>query len=376
MLSVEPVTSKKELLAFIKFPMDLYRGNSFHVPPIVDFELSTLDQKKNPAFDHCKASYWLVKKEGKIVGRIAGIIHDKELAEKGKARFGWIDFIDDQKVVDLLFETVKQWSEEQHASELHGPLGFTDLDFEGALVSVYDQMATQATIYNHPYYISHYERCGFTKAVDWVEVRSYVPKEVPRKIARSASLASNRFGLKIKEFKRAKDTLKYAEGVFKVLNEAYSDLYGYYELTEKQIKYYVDQYFGFIRKEYVSIVVNDKDEVVAVAISLPTLSRAFQKSKGSFFPFGFFHILKAFYSNKHLDLFLIGASPDYQKLGASAVIFNALLTTYIKKGVEYISTGPMLATNRAVLNQWAEFSEHLHDVNIRRRCYTKSLINE
>ncbi len=235
MLSVEPVTSKKELLAFIKFPMDLYRGNDFHVPPIVDFELSTLDQKKNPAFDHCKATYWLVKKEGKIVGRIAGIIHDKELAEKGKARFGWIDFIDDQKVVDLLFETVKDWSEEQNASELHGPLGFTDLDFEGALVSGYDQMATQATIYNHPYYISHYERCGFTKAVDWVEVRSYVPKEVPRKIARSASLASNRFGLKIKEFKRAKDTLKYAEGVFKVLNEAYSDLYGYYELTENRL---------------------------------------------------------------------------------------------------------------------------------------------
>lgn len=375
MLSVELVTSKKELLAFIKFPMELYKGNAYYVPPIVAFEISTLSDKKNPAFDHCIASYWVVKKENKIVGRIAGIIHKKEQDDNGKARFGWIDFINDSDVVDLLFDTVEKWAKEQNANQLHGPLGFTDLDFEGALISGYDQMATQATIYNHPYYIDQYERLGFTKAVDWVEVRCFVPQEIPRKIARSASLAASRFGLQVKKFKRAKDTIKYAEGVFKVLNEAYHDLYGYYQLTDKQIKYYVDQYFGFIRKEYVSVVTNDKDEVVAVAISLPSLSKAFQKAKGSFLPFGFLHILKAFYSNKHLDLFLIGASPQYQKLGASAVIFNALLSTYIEKGVEYVSTGPMLATNRAVLNQWAEFSEHLDEVNIRRRCYIKSLIN-
>ncbi len=367
-MEIQEVTTKKELKKFIKFPFRLYKGNNCYVPPLIDFELSTLLRDKNPAFDHSDAAYWVVKKENQIVGRIAAIILNQELEEKALARFGWVDFIDDLEVSQLLFETAKSWIQEKGASAIHGPMGFTDLDFEGALVSGFDQMATQATIYNYPYYIDHFKAWGMEVSASWIEIR-LIPKELPRKIKRASSIVSSRFGLQVKKFKKTKDILKYAPGVFEVLNEAYSHLYGYQPLSEKQIDYYIDQYFGFIRKEYVSIIVNKEDEVIGFALTLPSLSKAFQKAKGSLYPFGFLHVLKSFYFNKHIDLFLIGVKPSYQKLGANVLIFEDLFNTAKKNKVNYVSTGPMLADNNSVLNLWNDFE--LDPVDIKRSCFLK-----
>lgn len=367
-MEIQKITTKKELKKFIKFPFNLYKGNPYYVPPLVDFELSTLLEEKNPAFDHCEAAYWVVLKDNEIVGRIAAIVLNGELKEKSLARFGWVDFIDDLEVSKLLFETAKKWAEQKGANALHGPMGFTDLDFEGALVSGFDQLATQATIYNYPYYIDHFNSWGLVVSATWVEVR-LKPKELPRKIKRASSMVSSRFGLKVKKFNKTKDILKYAPGVFKVLNEAYSDLYGFQQLSAKQIDYYIDQYFGFIRKEYVCIIVNEEDEVVGFALTLPSLSKAFQKAKGSLYPFGFLHVLKSFYFNKHIDLFLIGVKPSYQKLGANVLIFEDLFNTAKKNNVNYVSTGPMLADNNNVLNLWNDFE--LDPVKIKRSCFRK-----
>lgn len=365
--------TKKDLKHFIKFPFELYKGVKEYVTPLMSFEYSTLMKTENPAFDHCEAKYWLAYRDGKIVGRIAAILLREELETKGLARFGWIDFIDDKEVSAELIRHAEEWAVSKGATNIHGPLGFTDLDFEGALVGGYDQLATQATIYNYPYYIDHFEHLGFKKAVDWIEHRGFVPKEHPKRLERMASVVSKRFGLEVKHFKKTKELLKYAPGVFEVLNAAYSNLYGYYPLSQKQIDYYVKQYFDFIRKEYVTIITNETDQVVAVAISLPSLSKALQKANGSLFPFGFIHVLKAFKSNKHLDLFLIGVLPSYQKMGASVLIFNELFKAYVKNGVEYFSTGPMLEDNSAVQNLWNEYDEILDDSGIRRRCFVKQI---
>lgn len=368
-LELHEVNTKKELIEFIEFPFSLYKGNKYYVPPLIDFELSTLRKDKNPAFEIADACYWVVKKEGKIVGRIAGIKINQELEEESKIRFGWIDFIDDSEVSKLLFDTLKDWGRKFGATSFHGPLGFTDLDFEGALEKGFDQQPTQATIYNYPYYIDHFKKFGFEQSATWKEFRAFVPDEVPRRIARSAQLVGKRFNFELKKFKKAKEILKYAPGVFDILNNSYSHLYGYHPLTEKQINYYIDQYFGFIRKEYVGIVVNEKDEVIAMAVCMPSLSNALQKAKGRMFPFGFIHILKAFLSNKVIDLFLIGASPDYQKLGANAVIFDELTRILIRKKAKYVTTGPMLLENRAAINNWESNKEILDDVDIQRSCY-------
>jgi len=369
-LSIREIESKKDLKQFIKFPFKLFKGNPNYVIPLIEFEESTLDKTKNPAFDHCDAKYWVAEKNGEIVGRIAAIIIEKELKEEQLVRFGWIDFIDDEEVAHLLLNTAKAWAEEKGATAIHGPMGFTDLDFEGALVSGFDQMATQATIYNNPYYIDYYKSWGLEVAATWVEIRGGVPTEVPRRITRAASMVKNRFGLSVKKFKKAKHLLKYAEGVFEVLNEAYSHLYGYQQLSEKQVKYYVEQYFGFVRKEFVCIVVNKEDEVVGFAISLPSLSTAFNKAKGSLFPFGFIHVLNSFFFNKHVDMFLIGVKPEYQKMGANALIFENLTSTYVKKKVNYVSTGPMMEENRGMLNSFNDY--HLDPIDIKRSVFRKN----
>jgi len=369
-LTIREIESKKHLKKFIKFPFKLYKGNPNYVIPLIEFEESTLNKSKNPAFDHSDAKYWLAEKEGEIVGRIAAIVIENELKEKELARFGWIDFIDDEEVAHLLLNTAKEWVESKGAKAIHGPMGFTDLDFEGALVSGYDHLATQATIYNYPYYIDYYKSWGLEVSATWVEMRGGIPSEVPRRITRAAQMVKNRFGLKVKEFKNAKQILKYAPGVFEVLNEAYAHLYGYQQLTNKQVDYYIDQYFGFVRKEFVCIVVNEEDEVVGFALSLPSLSKAFNKAKGSLFPFGFAHVLNAFFFGKHVDMFLIGVKPEYQKLGANALIFENLTSTYVQKKINYVSTGPMMEENRGMLNSFNDYD--LDPVDIKRCCFHKS----
>jgi len=368
-IEIKEITSKKDLKRFITFQFELYKGNPYYVIPLIDFEMSTLRKDKNPAFDHAEAKYWLAEQDGKIVGRIAAIILDHELKEKSLARFGWIDFVDDLAVSKALLETAKEWVSSKGAKSIHGPMGFTDLDFEGALTDGFDQLATQATIYNHPYYIDHYKAWDLEVAATWVELRGKAPSQNPEKVGRAVRIIKERFKVKLKEFKKAKEILKYAPGVFDVLNEAYEGLYGYYPLTPKQIDYYVDQYFGFVRKEFVCVIVDEEDQVVGFALTLPSLSKAFQKAKGSLFPFGFIHVLKSFYKNDTADLFLIGIKPAYQKLGIHALIFDHLQKVYEQKGIKYMASGPMLEDNSNVLNTWSQFD--LDIGKIKRSCFIK-----
>lgn len=367
-LEVKEVNSKKELKQFIKFPWKLYKDNPYYVTPLMDFEMSTLSKKKNPAFDHAEAAYWIVEKNGEIVGRIAAIVLESELKEKSLARFGWIDFVDDMEVSNLLLETAKAWAGSKGAKSIHGPMGFTDLDFEGALVAGFDELASQATIYNHPYYIDHYKSWKMDIAATWVEMRGKAPSVSHEKVERVARIITERFKVRVKKFKNTKEILKYAPGVFEVLNEAYADLYGYIPLSKKQIDYYVEQYFGFIRKEFVCIIINESDEVIGFALTMPSLSKAFQKAKGSLFPFGFIHVLRSFYFDDLADLFLIGVKPSFQKLGIHALIHDYLQKVYKKKGIKYMASGPMLESNKNVLNsmEWFDMEER-----VKRSCFIK-----
>ncbi len=371
-MKIEEVTNPKELTQFIKFPIKLFKDIEAYVPPLIDFELSTLKKDKNPAFEQAETKYWVVKQNNKIVGRIAGIILNEEIANNKLVRFGWIDFIDDKEVSSLLLNTVADWGKSKGATKIHGPLGFTDLDFEGALIDGFDQMATQATIYNPEYYQSHYEYFGLKKAVDWVEFRGRVPENIPDRLKRVASLTEQRSKLKIVQFKKSSELKKYAPDFFKLLNKLYKKLYGYHELTESQKKYYTEQYFGLIRKEFIIIVVDENDKVVGMAIAFPSISKALKKAQGSLFPFGFIHLLKDFYFAKDVDIFLIGVYPEYSSTGIVAYILNDLLEKGKKHGIERYATGPMLEENANVLNLLRQFEED-RTAEIKRRCFIKSI---
>ena len=370
-LVLTEVKQKNILLKFIKFPFELYKNCPFYVPPLIDFELSSLTPK-NPAFEISQVKLLLALRDGVIVGRIAGIILDAEKEDKNMVRFGWIDFIDDKTVSTALIQGVIDWAKPFGITGIHGPLGFTDFDFEGTLIEGFDELATQVGIYNFPYYADHFKSLGFSKACDWIEGRGVVPKELPIRMVRSASLIKNRFKLQTKKIKSKSQIKTYSKGIFQTLNNSFTNLYGFYTLTDKQIDYYIDAYFGFVRKEFVTIIVNEKDEVVACAITLPSISRALQKAKGKLYPFGFVHLLKAFRNNDTLDMLLIAVNPQYQKLGASQLIFFELLSNFIEKKVGMVNSAIMLEDNHNVINLWNEFRGNVTAM-IRRRCFIKSI---
>lgn len=374
-LKIVEVNDKASKKKFIKFPIDLYKNNPYYVPPLIMDELGTLDSTKNPAFDFCEQQLFLAYRDSQIVGRIAAIINHRsnEVWNQKSARFGFVDFIDDNEVVDTLFNTAENWARAKGMNKIQGPMGFTDLDHEGLLVHGYDRISTMATTYSFPYYKEQIERLGYTKDADWHEFYIPVPNAVPERHQRIADIVAKKYGLKLLKFKNLKQITPYVDKVFNLLNVAYAPLYGFVPLTQKQIDYYVKMYVPLLRWDIVSIIIKEEtDEVVAFGIGVPSLSLALQKSKGKLFPTGWYHLLKALKgkSNKVIDLMLIGISPEYQGKGVNAMIFADFIPSSFRNGFKFAESNPELEQNNKVSSLWDGFNAEHHKT---RRAYFKNL---
>ena len=370
---IREVKSKRDLKKFIWFGINMYKDNPYAAPSLAMDDMLNLSKGKNPALDFCDTAYFLAYKEGKVVGRIAGIIQPvaNETWNQKHARFGWIDFVDDPEVSNALFGAVERWAKSKGMTHIHGPLGFTDFDNEGALVEGYDRASTLATIYNHPYYIDHYERLGFEKEADWVEYLIKVPDVFPEKFIRMAEIVKQKFNLRPVKLVSKKDTVKrYGQKIFDLLNEAYKDLFGFARLTDEQIQFYIKLYFSFFRLDTVVLVENDEGDLIALGIAMPSFTKALQKAKGKLFPSGWYHMLKAIKKNDLLDLYLIAVHPDYQNKGANAILFAEMMPVAAKNGYHYAESNPELETNTKVTAHWDYFE---HEIHKRRRVYIKEI---
>lgn len=370
-----PLT-KKELKKFVQFGTDHYKGNEFFVPPLLMDDVNTLSPGKNPAHDFCDTACWMAYKDGKPVGRIAGIINHNVNKRTGhkNARFGFVEFIDDPEVSAALFNAVEQWARNNGMTTISGPQGYSDMDYEGMLVEGFDRLSTMATIYNYPYYPAHVENLGYKKDVDWVEYFVEVPDRVPEKMARIAEIVRKKYGLKTVELTSRKSLKeRYGRKLFDVINEAYDKLYEYSPLTDKQIEYYIGMYLDLISLDSVCVIVDNDDNLVGIGISMPSLSRALQKSKGKLFPTGWIPLLKALKgkgTTDIVDLLLVAIKPEYQGKGVNALLFEYMIPRYIKMGFKHAETNPELETNSNVQQQWAYFNYEQHK---RRRAYKKDL---
>ncbi len=371
-LSIKEVRSKKDLKAFIRFPLELYKDNAFFVPPILLEEAETFNQKKNPAFEFCETKLWIAHNEsGKIIGRIAAILNHKanEAWDQKYMRFGWIDFIDDYDVSSALMQKVEEWAKEKGMEAINGPMGFSDMDKEGMLIEGFEEEGTIATIYNYPYYPVHMEKLGYTKDADWFEYEVMVPKGVPERVHRIADIVKKKFGLRMLEVKKAKELLPYADQIFDVLNQAFKPVYGFAGLSDAQKKYYTKKYFSYIKPQYVPVIMND-DQVVGFGITMPSMSKAMQKIKGKLLPFGWYHLLQAMKKRDTIDFYLIGVLPEYQKKGVNAILFDYLIPIYIKEGYRKAETNVELENNEMVRRQWEGYDYRIHK---KRRAYLKKI---
>ena len=365
--------TKKELLKFIHFPIDvLYNDSTCYVPDLVSDMLSTFLPSENPAYDFCESAFFMAYRDGKPVGRIAGIINSlvNQREQKQEGRFGFVDFIDDEEVVDALMRAVEQWAKEKGMTCLTGPLGFTDMDPEGCLIEGFDQLGTQATIYNYPYYPKHFERLGFVKDVDWVEFKVIVPEQIPEKMVKIGNIVQHRFNLHLVKMNSTKELVKkYGNEIFALINESYDSLFGYSPLSEKQVKHYINVYLPFLPLDHISLVADANDKLVGVGISVPSLSHALIKSRGRMLPFGWYHMLKAIkHEGRIVDLLLIAVAPEYQSKGVNSLFFVDLIPAFNKRGYEWAETNIELENNENVQKQWQYFDIKQHK---RRRAFTK-----
>lgn len=372
---VHPIaTDRDQLSQYVQFPIDLYRDNACYVPPLVIDQIATLSPEGNPAFDFCEAQSFMAFDNGEPVGTITAIINRAANEKTGQKqmRFGFMDFIDSDEVVDSLFEAVAQWGRERGMEEMVGPVGFTDMDPEGMLIEGFDEMGTMATIYNYPYYVRHMERLGFVKDADWIEYRITIPDGIPEKHLRIGEIVARKYGLKVLKYtSRKKIRREYGRAIFELVNEAYADLYGFVPLTDRQIEHYINVYIDVLRLEDVSLVVDSEGTLVALGISMPSLSQALRKSHGRLFPFGWYHLLKAIKGHTDVvDLLLVAVKPEYQSKGVNALIFNDLIPRYIANGYKFAESNVELEGNESVQKQWEYFERRQHR---RRRAWKKSL---
>jgi hypothetical protein len=371
-IEIRQVQTNTDLKTFVYFPFQLYADNAFWVPPLKADEIRTLRKDKNPVFEYCEAEYWIAFHDNKPVGRIAGIInhHEVERWNMRVARFGWIDFIDDLDVSRLLIETVKNWSKSRGMLILQGPMGFCNMDSEGMLIEGFDEMSSLSAIYNYPYYVDHMQRLGFSKATDLVQYEIKIPKEIPEKVERLTRLVLEKYGLHMLKPKTVGELRPYIAKMFHLYNNAFHDLYGFTALSEQQVEYYSNKYLRLIRPDLISLVIDKKDEVVGFGVCMPNLSMALQKTRGSLYPFGFIHLLKAIRQNNQVQLYLIGVKPDYQGKGLLALIYQELHVTFVKYGFLSARTQPQLEDNLKAVSIWKNYDSRVY---IRRRIWSLEL---
>ena len=373
MIEIKEVKTKKDIKNFVKYPHKLYKGNPYFVPFLDIDEINKFDSKKNESYDDCIVKCFLAYKDGQIVGRIAGIIqklYNQKVDEK-RVRFSRFDSIDDQEVANKLFSSVENWAKEQGMTIIHGPMGYNDLDREGLLIEGFDQMSTFEEQYNYDYYPKLIENYGFKKEVDWIEYRLYRPKEPIERIEKISEVVSKRYGLTLNSPKNVKKYIqKYKQKLFKVLDDAYSPLYGVVPFSDKVKDSLIEQFSLVLNDDYLVTVTDKEDNVIAFGLVFPSLSESVNKSKGKLLPFGIFRMLKQIKKPKSIDLALIAIEPEYQNKGVSAMIMSALIKGMIKKDIEYAETNLMLEDNNRIQNQWDVFDYIQHK---KRRSYVKNI---
>ena len=373
-LIIREIEGRDQLIAFVKFPFELYKNNPFWVPPIIKEELEMLDKKVNPVFQNAIAHYFLAYKGDQIVGRIAAFINWIEIKElkKNKVRFGWFDVIDDLEVTKKLLEAVVEVGKKHQMQSIEGPMGFSNMDKAGMLTKGFEELNTMITWYNAPYYPKHFEQLGYSKQAEWVEYEIKISsfQDSPEKVKRFSQLIIDRYQLKLLDFKSHKEILPYVDQMFDLLSKTYDKLQTFVPIQPYQIAHYKERYLPFIHPDYIKCIADANGDLIAFAITMPSFSKALKKVNGKLFPFGIFHIMKARYFNNRASFYLIGVRPDFQNKGITAVIFNEMQKTFNKHGVTIVETNPELVENSAIQKLWRNYEHRQHK---RRVTFNRSI---
>ncbi len=373
MLQIIEVKTKKQRREFVEYPLRLYKGNPYFVPPLYGEEMK-LFTPKNVYYNSCLSCFFLAVREGKTVGRIQGILQKQynEIHGKKQVRFTRFDCEDNQDTANALFQAIEAWAAALGMEEIVGPLGYSDLEREGLLIEGFDYLSTFEEQYNYPYYAALIENYGFTKDVDWVESRLFAKPQQDERLKALSDRALRRYNLHVagKKMSKRKFIKRYAPGIFECIDECYKDLYGTVPFTPEMMNQMISQFKLLLNMKYFMAFCDENEKVVAFGFCIPGIGKAFQKSGGRLTPLTLLRLLKAVKNPESVDLALIGVLPQYRNSGLTAFAIT-LLQDILKDGrVKYLETNLNLESNASIQAQWKHFDSIQHK---RRRSYIKQI---
>lgn len=374
-IKVVKVGNRQEMNDFLSVPDIIYAGCGQYVPDMRSDVRSMFTSSEDANERTSEVQPFVAYRGQEVVGRVVGVVNKKanNTWKTRNVRFSMIEFIDDPAVSKALLDTVEAWGKAQGMERLQGPMGVTDFDKEGMLVEDFELRGSMTAYYNPDYYPRHMELLGLKKEVDWLQVRINIPQEVPPRYARVAQYAREQIGLTVKKASR-REVLRGAYGpkIFKLLNEAYAPIFGFSAFSPKQAQKFLDKYVPLFNMDMIPLVENAEGELVGIAVTMPSLTEALQKSRGRLWPTGWYHLLKAlkWQHEDNTEMLLVAVRPDYQGMGVNALFFDDLIPIYNKYGIKWAETGPQLEDNVRELTQW----KPLHpEIVKRRRCWMKEI---
>jgi hypothetical protein len=326
MLTIEKVDTdnKSQVKRFVQFHYDLYKDCPEWVPPLFVDAYLPLNRKKHPFFERSEADFFLAVDNGKVVGRICAADNKpfNEYHHTHKAHFYGFDTINDQKVADLLFNAVFDWSHARGLDTVIGPKGLSPFDGYGIQVEgfQYRQMMTMMN-YNFAYYPRLMEALGFEKEVDFVSC--YLPADsfhVPERVERIAKRAMERGHLTVKQFKSKKELLQWAPRIGEAYNRAFINNWEYYPFSPSDVKYAVDNVFLVADHRLIKLILHGED-IVGFLFAFPDVSAALQRAKGHLFPFGIIDLLLEMKRTKTVSGNGMGILPEFQGTGGNALLY-------------------------------------------------------
>ena len=370
-VSVSPVASRRDRATFLRLPEELHAGHPGWVPPLLIDEKHTFDPRKNPAYAYCDAALWLARQDGRVVGRIAGIINRRhnELTGEHSARFFHFETTPDITVARALLETVEQWAREAGLTRVIGPFGFTDLDPEGFIVEGFNEETSIATYHNFPYVIRLLCELGWSKHVDYVVYRIPVPATTPPLYAKIIERVKRRGALRLIEFTRRSELKPLVGPVLDLLNETYVEITGFSPLDRRELDDLAKRWIPVMDPRFVKIVANS-DRLVGFVIGMPCMNEGFRRARGRLLPLGWWHILRSAKHATRLDLLLGGIKEAYRGRGVDALLGDAMIKSARAAGFTCFDSHHELENNTRVQ---AEMSRMNGQIYKRYRIFEKTL---
>ncbi|WP_413531503.1 GNAT family N-acetyltransferase [Empedobacter brevis] len=372
MIEVKEVKSSKEMKTFVDLPFQIYKDNPYWVPSLKKDELASFD-KKNAIFKTVEAKYFLAYKDKEVVGRIVSIINWTEVKELGKTkmRFGWLVFKDDINILKALLTTVENIAKDNKLSYIEGPMGFSNMDKAGILTEGFDKVATLIGLYNYEYYPKYLQKLGYQPKAEWLEYSIELANlGKVKQMDKLCEILKKRYEIDTYKFNTIDEMLPYVDEMFDLLNLTYAELQSFVPIEKFQVEHYKKKYLKFLHPDFISCVKDKNNKMIAFAITMPSFSKAFQKTKGKLFPFGWWHLLQAQKKNDHVEFYLIGIDPNYQNKGVNALIFKELYDRFIARGIKTLETNPLLEENTKVQQLWKDFDPIVHK---RRKTFYKNI---